>query len=287
MPELPEVHTTIESLRKAGIEGLQIKGCYVERENTVGGDREAFACAVQGRYIGSLQRRGKYILIPLLQRQATDVHDNQTVDGICGWLQIHLRMSGRLFLADSHETAYVRAALSLCDGRWLCLYAPRRFARMLYSSDFSGLETRLGVEPLSSGFSPELLGQLAVSCRKPVKSFLLDQHRIAGIGNIYADEALFEASIHPLRAAMSLDQSELQRLHHAIIEVLHRGIGNLGTSLGHGKSNFALPDGKSGENQEDIRIFRRTGLPCLRCGTTVERIIIGQRSTHYCPQCQK
>ncbi|GAB6089529.1 bifunctional DNA-formamidopyrimidine glycosylase/DNA-(apurinic or apyrimidinic site) lyase [Spirochaeta dissipatitropha] len=295
MPELPEVHTTIESLRKAGIEGLEITGSYVERENTVGGDKQAFARAVQGMYIGPLQRRGKYILIPLLQMRPTDKPGDKSGakpanlhgDKPGGWLQIHLRMSGRLFLADSYETAYVRAALALDDGRRLCLYAPRRFARMLYSADLADVESRLGVEPLSPDFSPELLGQLAAASRKPIKSFLLDQRRIAGVGNIYADEALFEASIHPLRTAQSLEPSELLGLHHAIIEVLNRGIGNLGTSLGHGKANFTLPDGNSGKNQEDIRVFRRTGLPCLRCGTIVERIIVGQRATHYCPRCQE
>ncbi|AFG37167.1 bifunctional DNA-formamidopyrimidine glycosylase/DNA-(apurinic or apyrimidinic site) lyase [Spirochaeta africana] len=273
MPEMPEVHTTIQSLLQAGLAGRRIIGAEVEWPRTVGGDPQGFAGAVRGRRIDGLQRRGKYILLSLAEP--------------AGWLVVHLRMSGRLLLTSDDSGPYIRARLQLDDRRWLCLYAPRRFARMEYRDTLVELLQRLGPEPLEPGFTPDVLAGILAGTRRALKTVLLDQQRIAGIGNIYADEALFEAGLHPQRPAASLQPPEIARLHAAIQSVLHRGIRNLGTSLGHGKANFSLPDGESGRNQEDIRVFRRTGLPCLNCGTPIERMIIGQRSTHYCPACQQ
>ncbi|HQQ03309.1 MAG TPA: zinc finger domain-containing protein, partial [Kiritimatiellia bacterium] len=120
-----------------------------------------------------------------------------------------------------------------------------------------------------------------------LKPLLLDQTFIAGLGNIYVDEALWEAKIHPQRKSDSLTTSESDALLKAVRKVLKKGIRNLGTSLGHGKANFQLPDGESGRNREALNVFRQTGLPCPRCGTNIERIKVGQRSTHICPSCQR
>ncbi|MFW6363094.1 MAG: bifunctional DNA-formamidopyrimidine glycosylase/DNA-(apurinic or apyrimidinic site) lyase [Spirochaeta sp.] len=273
MPELPEVHITVAALRDAGLVSRLIQGAQVEWPRTVGGDPKAFSAAVAGRRIADIWRRGKYILLQLKGPPA-------------GWIVVHLRMSGRLYLSAETPGEYVRAALNLDDGRFLCLYAPRRFARMEYRQEIESLHTRLGPEPLEPDFSPDILASCFTGTRRAVKTILLDQSRIAGIGNIYADEALFQAEIHPCRAGESLSEAEIAALHAAIVAVLQRGIQNLGTSLGHGKSNFSLPSGEAGRNQEDIRVFRRTGLPCVRCGTTVQRIVVAQRGTHYCPRCQ-
>lgn len=271
MPELPEVHTTIMSLHRDGIIGRRIYDAGVEWARCVGGDAAGFIHSVQGRCIRDLQRRGKYILAGL---------DPD------GWLLIHLRMSGRLLLHRGDVGPYVRAWLLLDDDRRLCLYTPRRFARMQFSAAYPDPLRRLGPEPLAAAFRVEHLQQALSGTRRALKTVLLDQHRIAGIGNIYADEALHAAGLHPLRDPGSLNAAELDRLHAGIQTVLQRGIANLGTSLGHGAANFSLPGGEAGRNQEDIRVFRRTGQPCLVCGTAIQRIIVGQRSTHLCPRCQ-
>ena len=271
MPELPEVHTTIQSLLKAGLIGCTIHDVYVEWPRTVGGNPAVFRSSVIDRRIEAVRRRGKYILIRLQP---------------AGWLVVHLRMSGRLLLTATEPGEYVRSAVKLSDTRWLCLYAPRRFARMEYADSVDLLDRRLGVEPLSEDFDAEELMKLVVGRRTAIKAFLLDQTCIAGIGNIYADESLFTAGIHPLTETRRLKKNDCERLSAAIREVLQRGIGNLGTSLGTGKSNFSLPSGETGRNQEDIRVFRRTGLPCIRCGTPIKRSKAAQRSTHFCPVCQ-
>ncbi len=275
MPELPEVQTVIDSLLAKDICGRKIVQVFSERKNTVGGDIATFGNAVVGHEIQSIRRRGKYIFVQM---------------NPAGWIVIHLRMSGRLFLAPNHELPYVRAAVQLNDASWLCLYDPRRFARMEFFSDIKPLDARLGIEPLSDACTTEALQKvLQTGSTSPVaiKVRLLDQQRIAGIGNIYADEALFEAGIHPAFPASSLSTNEIDRLRQAIQTVLRRGLENLGTSLGDGRTNFSLPDGERGRNQEDIRVFRRTGLPCLRCGFRIERIRLGGRSTHFCPVCQQ
>ncbi|THB65150.1 MAG: bifunctional DNA-formamidopyrimidine glycosylase/DNA-(apurinic or apyrimidinic site) lyase [Spirochaetaceae bacterium] len=274
MPELPEVHTIIASLEKAGLPGSRIVSAWSERPNTVGGDLEAFRERVSGRQIAGLRRRGKYIILELLPERV---------------VIIHLRMSGRLFLADTPNEAYVRAALQLDSDQWLCLYDPRRFARMECHDDLDDLFGRLGLEPLDDGFSENLLAiaiGVGTNSPTPIKARLLDQRRIAGIGNIYADEALFDSGIHPSFPASKLNPDQVQKLHAAIRTVLQRGINNLGTSLGHGKTNFSLPDGSRGGNQEDVRVFQRTGLPCVRCGRPIQRIVVAQRGTHFCPDCQ-
>lgn len=279
MPELPEVHTTIADLKERGLEGTRIISVNVQWPRTVGGNDDAFARAVTDRQIVRIRRRGKYIILDLDSGSA---------------LLVHLRMSGRLYLSEPNDprSGYERVTIGIIreDGSAaeLRFHVPRKFGRMTFAADADQAVFHLGIEPLSSQFDKQVLAQILAGRTRKIKPLLLDQTMIAGLGNIYTDEALWEAKIHPTRPAASLSQPEVAALATAIPEVLHRGIRNLGTSLGSGISDFVFP-GKEvqAHNQEDLRVFQRTGTPCRRCGTTIERIIVAQRSSHFCPFCQK
>ncbi len=280
MPELPEVHTVVEDLRAAGLIGARILRADVSWERTVGGDPEAFCSAVTARRIDAVSRRGKYIRADLSGGMS---------------LLVHLRMSGRLFLENESapRTGYERVSLLLeeersgrTSRRELRFHDPRKFARMIATSHPDTILDTLGIEPLGADFDEATLATLLTG-RRRIKPLLLDQTVIAGLGNIYVDEALWHARIHPLRSASSLTEREITALAEAIPLVLRRGIRNLGTSLGSGKSNFYFPDRTTqARNQEELRVFRRTGLPCPRCGETIERLVVAQRSSHVCPVCQ-
>jgi len=159
---------------------------------------------------------------------------------------------------------------------------------MTFAADPDLAVAHLGIEPLSPPFGAATLAAILAGRSRRLKALLLDQTVIAGMGNIYTDEALWEARLHPSRSAGSLSPAEVDALAGAIPAVLTRGIRNLGTSLGTGTSNFIFPGtDKQAHNQEDLRVFQRTGTPCRRCGTPIARIIVAQRSTHFCPVCQR
>lgn len=276
MPELPEVETVRRTLIADGLIGLRVQTARVGWDRSVGGSAETFRCAIEGARFVGLDRRGKYLIADM------EVHG---ADGR-RYLVMHLRMSGRLYLCDAtqRESGYERVVIKLDDGREMRFHDPRKFGRMTVERSRQSIDARLGVEPLSTTFTREHLVASLSGRRGAIKPFLLAQYPIAGLGNIYADEALFEAGIHPLRQAGSLSAAESVALHAAIRSVLQRGIDNLGTALGHGLGNFVLPT--RARNQEDIRVFRRTGEPCVVCGERIARIVVGQRGTHFCPQCQ-
>jgi formamidopyrimidine-DNA glycosylase len=145
----------------------------------------------------------------------------------------------------------------------------------------------LGPEPLEKSFTAHILKERLHAHNRLLKPLLLDQTFIAGLGNIYVDEALWVARLHPCRQSSSLSKPEVKALHRAIRKVLKRGLQNLGTSLGSGKANFYSVGQRKGRNRDELNVFRRTAAPCLRCETVIERILVGQRSTHICPTCQK
>jgi formamidopyrimidine-DNA glycosylase len=278
MPELPEVHTTIQQLTRDGLQGLQIVSVEVRWPRTVGGNEEAFARSVTGRHITGIRRRGKYIILEL---------DSG------GAILVHLRMSGRLYMCapDDPKTGYERVTVSLTGdtraGAELRFHVPRKFGRMIFAADAHHATSHLGIEPISPEFHSGTLATIVANRRRRLKPLLLDQTVIAGLGNIYTDEALWEAKIHPMRSADSLTTDEIEALAEAIPAVLQRGIRNLGTSLGSGVSDFVFPgQQEQAHNQEDLRVFQRTGAPCRRCGTAIQRIIVAQRSSHICPVCQ-
>lgn len=271
MPELPEVQTIVEDLIAAGIEGATITAAAVYWPRTVATPH--FIRRIRGRRIRRITRRGKYLVFEL--------------EGALHML-VHLRMSGRLHLrtARSGPEPYERVVFSLSDGRQLCLHDPRKFGRIHLVDDAGAVLGKLGVEPLDRSFTPRALSNILRNRRRMLKPLLLDQSMIAGLGNIYVDEALWESGLHPRRLSATLTQDEIKRLHGAIRRVLKQGIANRGTSLGNGRSNFASIARHGGENVHALRVFRREGTPCPRCKTTIVRLVVAQRGTHICPRCQ-
>ena len=274
MPELPEVETVVRDLKASGLVGLRVLQARVLWPRSLASPSpRRFVKDVQGLAIQAVSRRGKFIVVRL-SRGFT--------------LLVHLRMSGRLQLAapspPSGRRTHVRVQFRLNDGRELCFSDTRKFGRLWLLRNPDAVLGKLGPEPLQLPLAifPTLLSTRS----RALKPLLLDQSVIAGIGNIYSDEALWLACLHPRRKSDSLSARETAVLHAAIRRVLHRGIRNLGTTLGAGKTHFVLPRGDSGRNQEQLAAYGRTGAPCLRCGTPIRRMIVGQRSTHLCPQCQ-
>ncbi len=271
MPELPEVETVVRGLRAKGICGKRIARVSVNWKRSVQKPSvEDFVRILKGRTIQNISRRGKFVVMGLSG----------------GWTAlVHLRMSGRLFIGPADEvTKHDHVVLALDDGRVLRFHDTRKFGRWILTQNPESVLNRLGPEPL---LPIKNIHKRLHAKSRILKPLLLDQTFIAGLGNIYVDEALWEAKIHPQRKSDSLTTSESNALLKAVRKVLKKGIRNLGTSLGHGQANFQLPDGESGRNREALNVFRQTGLPCPRCGHPVERLKVGQRSTHICPYCQQ
>jgi formamidopyrimidine-DNA glycosylase len=274
MPELPEVETIRRQLepelRGRAIRELEILDPRWSRPLPP----EQVAGAVHGRRITGLERRGKYLLLRL---------DGGKI------LVMHLRMTGNLVLVgpdgDQRSERFMRARLLLDDGRELRFTDARRFGEG-FVLDEHGLEERfrgrLGVEPLSEEFTPERLGELAAGRTAPLKSFLLNQAGIAGIGNIYADEALFRARLHPLSPAGSMRGPHLDALHEGIVEALLAGIEWGGASI----DDYRDARGAEGSMQDEFLVHTREGKPCVECGTPIRRIVVGGRSTYFCPHDQ-
>jgi formamidopyrimidine-DNA glycosylase len=272
MPELPEVETIRRQLepelRGRSIERLEVLD---ERWSRPVAPR-TLAAAVGGRPIAGLERRGKYLLLGLDRGET---------------LVMHLRMTGNLLLAapGTEPRAYLRARFVLDDGRELWFTDPRRFGEA-FLLDRSGLaarfEGRVGLEPFSDAFTPEALGELAAGRTAPLKSFLLDQRGVAGVGNIYADEALFRARLHPLTPAGSMRPEHHAALHAGVIAALRAGIDGGGASI----DDYRDALGERGTMQDEFLVHAREGEQCPRCGSEIRRIVVGGRSTYYCPSCQ-
>jgi formamidopyrimidine-DNA glycosylase len=274
MPELPEVQTIVNDLITAGVKGATIAGAKVFWSPTIAEpSASAFCRRIKGKKISTIRRRGKFIVFELKNGEN---------------LLIHLRMSGRLHLVarDLPRAKHEHVIFDFMDEHQLRFHDTRKFGRIYLTADPDGILGRLGLEPLAAGFTRKVLAQQLRPRRRRLKPLLLDQTFIAGLGNIYADEALWESQIHPCRMAASLSDSEIRALHRAIPRVLKRGLKNLGTSLGTGKTNFYSIAKHPGRNREKLKVFRRTGRPCPRCRTKIQRLVVGQRSTHICPKCQ-
>jgi len=273
MPELPEVETTARGLREriVGHKVVRISGVDWPRMLPQTSEAELNA-ALKRRSVISVGRRGKYLLIEFDRDR---------------WLAIHRKMSGNLLLrpANAASEAHTHLEIEFNDRMLLRFVDPRKFGRVyLYRSseeltDF--LADHLGPDSLID-LNAEVLVEKLRGRRGRIKSLLLDQAFLAGIGNLYADEALWEAKLHPLRTADSLSEGEIKRLAIAIKQVLVVGIERRGTSF----SSYRDADGTPGENQEFLNAYGRESLPCPRCGTPISRILIGQRSSHFCPHCQ-
>jgi len=273
MPELPEVETIVNDLRPM-LEGRRFTGVSIDcpgmvHLTTVSELRRRLS----GRVIKEIARRGKYLIFRLDSGEA---------------LILHLRMTGSLLLKRKGEalavpSPYVRATFRLDDGTEMLFADRRKLGTITLEKDESELNEKLGPEPLDPSFSPEILTERLSSHKAPIKAILCDQEVIAGIGNMYADEALFFAGIHPLRAANSLSSEEIERLHKAIREVLTKAIGNGGASI----SDYRRPGGEQGSQQYNFYAAHRGGQTCKVCTTPIERIAVRNRGTYFCPKCQK
>jgi len=225
---------------------------------------------IAGRAIEAISRRGKYIII-------------QLSDG--GSLIVHLRMSGRLALVRSTtEEKHTRFIIHLEDGAKIYFINPRRLGTAEYSWD--GFSHELGVEPLSSEFTAEKLHEIAAGSRAPIKPLLMDQRRIAGLGNIYSSEALWRVEIDPRRIANTISEDEARKLHRAIQSVLQEAIDSAGTTFGQTVSDYRDAYGHYGKFQEMLAVYGRAGEKCPRCGEGIVRVVQAGRSTYFCPGCQ-
>jgi formamidopyrimidine-DNA glycosylase len=202
---------------------------------------------------------------------------------------MHLRMSGRLHWLSrkTRRRTHEHVIFEFDNGRQLRFHDTRKFGRIYLVQNPEAVLGSLGPEPLTRKFTAAALAERLLPRKRLLKPLLLDQTVIAGLGNIYVDEALWEAGLHPCRLSSSLNPEEIKSLHRAIPRVLRRGLKNLGTSLGTGKPNFYSVGRRRGHNRDELKVFRRTGLPCPRCKTPIQRIVVGQRSTHVCPVCQR
>lgn len=270
MPELPEVETVVRSLRDDVVGRTFSAVSFNWPRQIVAPSPAAFAERLVGQRIDALNRRGKYIVFSLSE----------------GALLIHLKMTGRLYMAhkwrSESDDRYRRAVFVLDDGHELVFSDQRKFGRLYLTPQADDVIGDLGPEPLYDDFTLETFRVLLSRRHAMIKPLLLNQRFIAGIGNIYADEALWRAQIDPRRKADTLQPAETDRLHRAIQEVLREGIQHEGASINW----YRKPDGTTGEHQNHFSVYEREDKPCPRCGTLIDKIKLGQRGTHYCPTCQ-
>ncbi|MBV8530811.1 MAG: bifunctional DNA-formamidopyrimidine glycosylase/DNA-(apurinic or apyrimidinic site) lyase [Candidatus Eremiobacteraeota bacterium] len=271
MPELPEVETIVRGLARS-IVGTTIDSADVRLARiAVAPPGIGFSRAVAGERIAGVRRRGKYAVIELASG---------------GSLVTSLRMTGRLVVARNGEPEWpsTHLVLRLRDGARLRFSDVRTFGRMRFVRPGEAWDRDLGMEPLSSGFTDEAFMGMLSGRSTPIKALLLDQRRIAGIGNIYAFEALWEARIRPSRPAGRLTKPAAFRLHHAIVDVLQRAIEMRGTSV----DDYVDADGLQGGFQNNLSVYGRNGRLCPRCGKSrIVRTVLAQRGTWWCRQCQR
>jgi formamidopyrimidine-DNA glycosylase len=270
LPELPEVETIVRGLARS-IVGKTIRRVQVRLEKMAPAPPGIpFAHAVTGERITGVRRRGKYAVIELASGRS---------------LVTSLRMTGRLVVQRPNEPDFpgTHVVLDLSGGTRLGFADLRTFGRMRLVEPGEPWDAGLGVEPLSSGFTQEAFMSMLLKRTTPIKVFLLDQRRIAGIGNIYACEALWEARVNPSRPAQALNKPAIRRLHHAVVDVLGRAIDMRGTSV----DDYVDADGLRGGFQNALSVYGRLGEPCVRCGKPIVRTVLAQRGTWWCKNCQR
>ncbi len=275
MPELPEVETVRSQLAPL-LEGRRLDRVEIlDPRLTRPHDPVVVAAELQGERVATVERRGKYLVVRFESDRA---------------LLIHLRMTGGLgpmpVGAKGEGDPHRRAVVTLDNGSDVVYRDVRRFGTwLLLESDelASYLDSRLGDEPLGRGFTARALARRLEGRRAPVKAVLLDQRTLAGLGNIYVDEALWRAGIHPLQPARELERTQVAALHRAIRRALALGIARQGATL----STYRTPSGARGSMQLEFRVYGREGEPCERCGTPIAKIRVGGRGTWFCPRCQR
>jgi formamidopyrimidine-DNA glycosylase len=308
MPELPEVETTVRDLKPQLI-GRAITRASVHWDRTIAHpDARAFTRAIVGHTVRDISRRGKFLVFQLekneaqkrrvttkeerhtpqsrrrsAESRADEYATGRTRDRAPKYLLVHLRMTGGFAFHQPRERRdkHVHVALRLDDGRELRFHDPRKFGRMWLVDDPGLVTGKLGPEPFD--ISKNEFAERIRQHRGRLKPLLLNQAFLAGIGNIYADESLWYARLHPLREVSALSNTEVGALYAAIRRVLKKAISAGGTSF---DQNYRRIDGMIGEFEEDLRVVGRAGEPCYRCGTPIVKTVVGQRGTYYCPQCQ-
>jgi formamidopyrimidine-DNA glycosylase len=274
MPELPEVETVRAQLAPAlagrRFERVEITDARLTRPF----DPFEVARELEGERVSAVDRRGKYLIVRFESGRA---------------LLIHLRMTGAVLTgaaASAGDNPHRRAVVTLDDGSDVAYRDVRRFGTwlLLESADVDAyVDARVGSEPLGETYRARDLAAKLAGRRAPVKAALLDQRTVAGVGNIYADEALWRARVHPLTPAAALDLEEVKALHRAVRSALRHGIARQGSTL----RDYRLPDGESGTMQDEFKVYGRGGEPCERCGTPIDKIRVAGRGTWYCPSCQR
>ncbi len=268
MPELPEVETIKREL-EPHIIGKKITAVTVYDARIVYPlSASAFQDKIIGQGIENLRRRGKYLLFQLSNNN---------------YLVVHLRMSGALLLNPPEPLPYTRLVFHFDDGSKLALTDRRRLGMVVLTDNKKPVEGRLGPEPLEPLFTAKEFANRLHRRRAPIKAVLLDQKVIAGIGNMYADEALFQAGIHPLRPAGDLSPEEIQRLYNAIREILRSAIDNKGASV----DTYQRPSGELGTAHFSFKVAHRRGKACPCCSTPIQRLTIRNRGSYFCPNCQR
>ncbi|MFT7670603.1 MAG: formamidopyrimidine-DNA glycosylase [Planctomycetota bacterium] len=275
MPELPEVETVMRLIRP-GVEGKLVRGTEVLWERTIGEQGTSdFESALRGKRIVRAWRRAKWIVLDLEKRQVP-----------AGQLLVHLRMTGRLHMVDSRSEPdpYERVRLKLEGGRALTFIDVRKFGRFLFVEDSEPIFSRLGPEPLEGEFTPDWFWAALRGRSRALKPLLLDQSFLAGLGNIYVDESLFRARLHPLRQSDKLRRPQADLLHAEIQQVLADAIEREGSSF---DTFYRTPEGQPGSYQNQFQVYGRDGKPCRACGATLRKFTVGQRGTHVCLRCQR
>lgn len=274
MPELPEVESV--RLRLAPLlEGRRFDTVSIlDARLTRPFDPQEVAAELEGERVQALERRGKYLIVRFESGRS---------------LLIHLRMTGSLRHGDGGtlpDDPYRRAVVRLDDGSDVAYRDVRRFGTWLLLEPGEldpYLDARIGEEPLVDSYRARNLQARLAGRRAPVKAAILDQRTVAGVGNIYADEALWWARVHPLMPAAELSPDEVRALHRGIRRALQRGVARQGSTL----RDYRLPDGESGSMQDEFKVYGRAGEPCARCGTPIDKIRTAGRGTWYCPSCQR
>lgn len=268
VPELPEVETIARGLHDA-IAGATIRSVEIRSKKNVFAPRGvSFSQRVTGERIASVTRRGKYVVFDLGS----------------GWrLVVGLRMTGRLVVGSREEPPGTHVVFGLSGRRRLLFADVRTFGRVRLVAPGERWDHALGIEPLGAGFTVEAFAGMLAGRKTPVKVLLLDQKRIAGVGNIYACEALWRAEVRPSRPSRTVTRAAATRLHHAVIDVLTRAIALGGSSI----DDYVDARGARGGFQDVLSVYGRLGAPCARCGEPIVRTMLGQRGTWWCRRCQR
>ncbi len=267
MPELPEVETIKNELGPWVVGQRFTEVTSIDSKVVCGGSAKGVRRRLLGQKVESLERRGKYLIFHLSKGRS---------------LIIHLRMTGSLLLDPEDDTRYARVVFHLSNGHRFVFADRRRLGKMWLVDDADAVVCKLGPEPLNKRFTPHVLRQRLSRHHIPIKAALLDQCILAGIGNMYADEALFASRIHPLRKADELAPKEVLTLHNNICRILRAAIGSRGASV----DTYVRPEGELGTAHFDFKVAHRGDEACPICGSTIERCVVQNRGAYFCPRCQ-